>query len=360
MPEEIARRCIRLYSFHGDVVLDPFTGSGTTLRVAKALGRRFVGYELMDSYSEIINTKLGVDVCTHRAQAAQDAESGLVIVGSAAPAELDVVAQQDCFSYLRRIADESVELACVDPPYNLGKGDWDSWKHRSDFLDFTESWLDALLPKLKPGAGLFVFNTPQNCAHILTFLESRGCVFQNWITWDKRDGFTATRRRFVPGQESIVYVTLPGARHTFNSDAVRVPYESTERIAAAASTGILKNGKRWYPNSNGRLCPDVWHITSERHKTKVNGRVQKSTHPTPKPLDLVERIVLAASNPGDTVLDCFAGTGMTAVAAVRHGRRFLACELSPEYAEIATKRVADEFASLQIGEPNGSAEGASS
>lgn len=59
MPEEIAYRCIRLFSFVGDVVLDPFAGSGTTLKVAKQTKRNFVGYELMDSYKEIIEAKLG-------------------------------------------------------------------------------------------------------------------------------------------------------------------------------------------------------------------------------------------------------------------------------------------------------------
>lgn len=58
MPEEIARRCIKLFSFYNGVVLDPFTGSGTTLKVAKELGRQFVGYELYDSYAEIIQKKL--------------------------------------------------------------------------------------------------------------------------------------------------------------------------------------------------------------------------------------------------------------------------------------------------------------
>lgn len=58
MPEEIPRRLIKLYSFYDDVVLDPFTGSGTTLKVAKELGRKYIGYELMQSYQEIIDKKL--------------------------------------------------------------------------------------------------------------------------------------------------------------------------------------------------------------------------------------------------------------------------------------------------------------
>ena len=58
MPEEIARRCIKMFSFVNGVVLDPFTGSGTTLKVAKELGRNYIGYELYESYREIINKKL--------------------------------------------------------------------------------------------------------------------------------------------------------------------------------------------------------------------------------------------------------------------------------------------------------------
>nr|ABI36611.1 M2.NcuI DNA methyltransferase [Moraxella cuniculi] len=58
MPEEIPRRLIKLYSFYGDTVLDPFAGSGTTLKVAKELGRKYIGFELMEKYSEIIDLKL--------------------------------------------------------------------------------------------------------------------------------------------------------------------------------------------------------------------------------------------------------------------------------------------------------------
>ena len=58
MPEEIVRRCVRLFTFEGDVVLDPFTGSGTTLKVAKELKRKFIGYEIVKDYEDIITKKL--------------------------------------------------------------------------------------------------------------------------------------------------------------------------------------------------------------------------------------------------------------------------------------------------------------
>ena len=58
MPEEIVRRCVKLFSYQNEIVLDPFTGSGTTLKVAKELGRKYIGYEISKSYKDIIETKL--------------------------------------------------------------------------------------------------------------------------------------------------------------------------------------------------------------------------------------------------------------------------------------------------------------
>jgi site-specific DNA-methyltransferase (adenine-specific) len=120
---------------------------------------------------------------------------------------------------------------------------------------------------------------------------------------------------------------------------VRHPYDSQQRIAAAAKKGIIKNGKRWFPNPAGKLCTDVWHIVSERHRTKEYGKTQRTPHPTQKPLELIERIILASTNPNDLVLDFFAGSGTTAVAAIDLGRRFLGCDSDAKYVEIANDRI---------------------
>ena len=77
---------------------------------------------------------------------------------------------------------------------------------------------------------------------------------------------SCTKTRFANGQETILFFTK-SKRYTFNANDIRVPYESTERMKHAAVKGILKNGKRWFPNPEGRLCGEVWHITSERHKS---------------------------------------------------------------------------------------------
>lgn len=252
--------------------------------------------------------------------------------------KINKIYHADCFDFLKKLDDQSVDLAVLDPPYFLNKAKWDKFKSHDDFLRFTFSWVDTVIPKLKKTGSLYIFNTPYNCAFILHHILGRGLKFRNWITWDKRDGFSATKRKYVNGQETILFFTKSD-KYTFNADAIRLPYESAERIAYAKKKGLLKEGRRWFPNPKGKLCGEVWHITSERHKNKINGKTQKLPHLTPKPLEMVERIVMASSRKGDFVLDCFMGTGTTALAAKRLGRNFIGCDSSKKYVRIAEKRI---------------------
>ncbi len=247
----------------------------------------------------------------------------------------------DCFEFIEKLENNSIDLVVVDPPYNMGKDDWDSFKNEDDFFYFTFSWIEKIIPKIKKNGSMYIFNTPYNSAFILKFLVEKKMTFQNWITWDKRDGMGGAKRRFSNGQETVLFFTK-GKKHTFNYDDIRVPYESTERIAHASKKGILKNGKRWFPNPNGRLCGEVWHISSERHKKKVNGKTQKLGHATPKPLEMIERIIKASSNEGDLVVDCFVGTGTTAVASQKLNRNFLCADINKEYVELSKKRLENE------------------
>lgn len=252
--------------------------------------------------------------------------------------KLNQIYHSDCFDFLGQVQDLSVNLAVIDPPYNMRKARWDTFKNEDKFFDFTFRWIDALIPKLKETASFYVFNTPYHSAYILNYLVKKGLIFQNWITWDKRDGLGGAKRRYSNGQETILFFTKSN-NHIFNYDAVRVPYESVNRMEHAKKKGILKGGKRWFPNPNGRLCGEVWHITSERHKNKINGKTPKMLHLTPKPLDMIERIIIASSKNGDTVLDCFVGSGTTAIAAKKLGRNFLCCDSDKNYVELAQRNL---------------------
>ena len=205
---------------------------------------------------------------------------------------INSIALEDCLVYLRRLQPGSVDLAIADPPYNMSKDKWDSFSSEAAFYDFTEQWVDAMLLALKPGGCFYIFNTPLNCAQILQMLKVRDTTILNWITWHKRDGLGGGRRKYACNQETILFGSAGrGQHHYFDADGVRVPYRSADRMRYAEKKGILKNGQRWYPNPGGRLCSDVWEFSSHRHKTKVNGRVVKPAHPTPKPEDMIERMV---------------------------------------------------------------------
>ncbi len=245
----------------------------------------------------------------------------------------------DVFDFLAKLEDESVDLAIVDPPYNLGIAEWDRFPSAEAYFAFTDKWIDALLPVLRKDSSLYVFNTAANAARIMIMLEQKGLFFRNWITWYKKDGFSNTRRKYTNAQETILFFTRTND-YVFNYDEVRQPYESVERIAHAAKKGILKNGKRWFPNEKGKLCNDVWEFTSQRHKEKVGGKVIKPLHPTKKPFEMIERMIKASSEADDLVLDLFSGSGTTSAAAEKLGRQFIGCENNAAYiSELRAKGV---------------------
>ena len=236
----------------------------------------------------------------------------------------------DVMEFIPKLMDNSIDLAIVDPPYNLNKGDWDTFVNDEVYFEFMFKWLELLIPKLKPNASLYLFNTAFNSAVILNFLRDKNVEYKNWITWYKKDGFSATKKKYVNAQETILFYTKSDD-YTFNYDDIRRPYESTERMAHAAKKGIIKNGKRWFPNENGKLCNDVWEITSQRHKQKVNGKVQTLVHPTIKPYEMIERIIKASSNEGDLILDLFSGSGMTSIVSKELNKNYIGCERDEMY-----------------------------
>ena len=252
--------------------------------------------------------------------------------------EKNKILLKDVFDYLKGIDNESVDLAIIDPPYNQSIDIWDTFKTEDEYFEFTFKWLDFVVQKLKNTGSLYIFNNAYNSAFILQDLVQKGLKYKNWIVWYKKDGFAPSKTRFVNNQEVILFFTKTD-KYTFNAEKVRAPYLSTDRISAAAKTGILKNGKRWFPNSNGKLCSDVWEFASERHTKKINGKTIKTFHPTPKPETMIERMILASSNEQDIVMDLFSGSGTTAYVAQKLNRQFTGCENNTEYFNYIIERL---------------------
>lgn len=255
--------------------------------------------------------------------------------------EKNKILLKDVFDYLTQLEDNSIDLAVIDPPYNQSVDEWDTFNSENEYFDFAFRWLDLVIPKLKRTGSLYLFNNAYNSALILSYLKEKGLIYRNWIVWYKKDGFAPSRSKFVNNQETILFFTKSNG-YTFNSESIRVPYLSTERMKAAAEKGILKNGKRWFPNPGGKLCSDVWEFTSDRHTKKVKGKIVKTLHPTPKPEALIERILLASSNENDMILDLFSGSGTTAFIAKKLNRQFTGCEINKDYYKFIIDRLSQK------------------
>lgn len=246
--------------------------------------------------------------------------------------------QLDVFDFLNdKVKDNSIDLAIIDPPYNMKKADWDKFKNHDAFLEFTFAWIYQLLPKLKHSSSLYIFNTSFNAAYILPFLVQEGMDFKNWIVWNKQDGISAPKIKYVNGSEAILFFTR--GTPVFNHDDIREPYKSTERMKHAAKKGIIKNGKRWFPNPKGRLCSEIWDFSSVRHTQKVHGKIKATPHLTPKPIAMIERMIMASSKKKDLVLDCFLGSGTTAKACKNLERNFIGCERDKKYFKLCREAI---------------------
>lgn len=247
---------------------------------------------------------------------------------------LNKIIHSDVFEYLNLVDDNSVDLILTDVPYGIGIDSWDTFENEEKYFEFIYRFIDQSIPKLKKNGSLYMFNNAYNSAFVLQYLVSKKLIFQSWITWYKKDGFTSFKNKFNRTQETCLFFTN-SKKYTFNYDDIRIPYESQKRIEAARKKGILKNGKRWFPNEKGKLCNDVWEFSSEKNRNRINGKTMKQFHSTQKPIEMIKRIVIASSNEGDVVLDPFMGSGTTALACKMLNRNFLGCDLNLEYVNYA-------------------------
>lgn len=228
----------------------------------------------------------------------------------------------DCLNVLKSIEPNSIDLIFADPPYNLSgnnfitvrsgkpvrcdKGEWD----KIDGLDkFNRDWIYSCVKVLKDTGTIWISGTLHNHPNVGMVLKELGLWIINDIVWFKPNAAPLlSRNRLAPSTE-LIWLASKNKKYYFN-------YDLAKKI----------NG--------GKQMRNLWNISAQRHLT---------THPTEKPENLLERIILLGSKRGDLVLDPFMGSGTTGVVSKRLGRHFIGMEIDKNYYKIADERIKNVF-----------------
>jgi len=246
---------------------------------------------------------------------------------------LDRVLPGDCLEVLRELPERSVDVVFADPPYNLQlSGElrrpndsivdavddpWDRFASFRAYDQFTRAWLGQVRRVLKDSGTLWVIGSYHNIFRIGSNLQDLGFWVLNDVIWRKTNPMPNFRgRRFTNAHETLIWCAKSAEqkRYTFNYEAMK------------ALNDDLQMRSDW-------LLP----ICSGTERLKVDGR---KAHSTQKPEALLFRVLLAASNKGDVVLDPFFGSGTTGAVARRLGRRYIGIEREPAYVALARRRIA--------------------
>ena len=231
----------------------------------------------------------------------------------------------DCMERLKEIEDNSIDAIFADPPYFLSnggisvqsgkqvcvdKGEWDKGGTPEYIYEFNRKWLELCRPKLKDNGTIWISGTHHNIHVVMRCLQELGYKVLNTITWQKTDPPPNLSCKYFNFSTELIIWARKSQKvaHKFN-------YETMKQL----------NG--------GTQMTDVWRIPSVSKWEKTCGK-----HPTQKPLRLLYRIILACTNEGDTILDPFAGSCTTGIAANLLNRKFIGIDQSEEYLQLGIKR----------------------
>ena len=251
--------------------------------------------------------------------------------------------QGDCLDILPKLPERSVDMIFADSPYNLSnggitchagrmvsvnKGEWDKSNGIEQDHAFVIAWLTACRRVLKDDGTIWVSGTMHKIYSIGFALQQLGYKLLNDISWFKPNASpNLSCRYFTHSHETIIWAAKSEkSKHKFD-------YQLMKQIAGGKQMRSL-----WTDINVEDEPQDIWSITTPPKAEKKFGK-----HPTQKPLSLIERIILASSNPDDIVLDPFTGSSTTGVAAIRHGRRFIGIDINTEYLELSVKRIKEEL-----------------
>lgn len=240
----------------------------------------------------------------------------------------------DCIDFLKTIPDESASLVVTSPPYNIGK-EYEKRTTVERYVDSQAQVIAEAVRILKPEGsicwevGNFVNKGEIIPIDILLYpiFVANGCRLRNRIVWHFGHGLHCSKR-FSGRYETIVWFTKTD-EYYFNLDPIRVPQKYPQKkYFKGAHKGEFSS------NPLGKNPSDVWDIPNVK-----SNHIEKTIHPCQFPVELVERLVLSMTRPGELVVDPYIGVGSTAIAALMHERRAAGSDLSADYLQIAKERV---------------------
>ena len=240
----------------------------------------------------------------------------------------------DTLDLLKQIPDKTAGLVVTSPPYNIGKP-YEKKLNLQEYIEQQEKVIKESIRITKDDGsicwqiGNYVENGSIIPLDILLYpiFDRFGLKLRNRIVWHFGHGLHA-QKRFSGRYEVILWFTK-SENYIFNLDAVRVPqkYPSKKYFK-----GPKKGELSCHPL--GKNPTDVWEIPNVK-----SNHPEKTIHPCQFPVELIERLVLALTNPGDWVIDPFIGVGSTAIAAILHGRKAAGADIIEEYINIAKQRI---------------------
>ncbi len=235
----------------------------------------------------------------------------------------------DCREILPQL-DVEVDLVLTDPPYMCSRD-------KDDILDL--NLLDEVIPKMKPGTGLFCFCAQSSIDLFMQHFRALPLTWLNTIIWHYNNVIAREKYRFAISYDPILFYSK-GKLEYFNADVVRVAYKSKERLEHP----VYKNGKAWFPNPKGALRKDVWDIPAITSPAYTDEKVD---HKWQKPIEVLHPMILVTTKEADVILDPFMGSGTTLVAAKQLGRKGIGIEIEEKYCEIAVKRLSQSVMALE-------------
>ena len=231
----------------------------------------------------------------------------------------------DALELLSAIPEATVDCVWTDPPYTLSnggvtcvagrmvsvdKGAWDRSRGLVDDHEFNLAWTKECYRILKPTGSLWVSGTLHFYPSVGMALRQNGFRLLNDIIWEKTNPPPhLARKTFTHSTEVLLWASKEAKGYTFNYEAMKE-----------------ENG--------GKQMKTVWQFSAAGQKEKRFGK-----HPTQKPVALIRRCLRASTNPGDLVLDPFAGSASTGVAALELDRRFVGIEVDEQFVRVGAQRL---------------------